>query len=169
MIATRFSNLEILAKMEEEMEEKERLERGEPPKEKKEEEKKEEKVEGGKEDAAAEVKKEESAQASAVNSREDLKMSRENSYDRWADGDGIGYLTLVLNLFSRMEHSKSELDLGYTGQDGRRSQWEDWEGWNPPSHHSGHYPDEWARYDATSSSSYEAIIDVLDLSMGGES
>ena len=84
IIITRFSNLEILAKMEEEMEEKERLERGEPPKEKKEEEKVEEKkVEGEKETAAAsEVKKEESAQASAVNSGENLKMSRENSYDR---------------------------------------------------------------------------------------
>ena len=85
IIATRFSNLEILAKMEEEMEEKERLERGEPPKEKKEEEKVEDKkVEGEKETAATtEVKKEESAQASAVNSGENLKMSRENSYDRW--------------------------------------------------------------------------------------
>ena len=84
IIIARFSNLEILAKMEEEMEEKERLERGEPPKEKKEEEKVEEKkVEGEKETAAAsEVKKEESAQASAVNSGENLKMSRENSYDR---------------------------------------------------------------------------------------
>ena len=147
MIAIRFSNLEILAKMEEEMEEKERLERGEPPKEKKEEEKKEEKVEGGKEDAPAEVKKDEStAQASAVNSREEVKMSRENSYDRWVEEDRIVKLTLFLILFSRMEHSKSELDLGYAGQDARRSQWEDWEGWNPPSHHSGHYPDEWARY-----------------------
>ena len=71
--------------MEEEMEEKERLERGEPPKEKKEEEKTEETlVEGEKENTAstAEVKMEESGQASAVNSREDLKMSRENSYDR---------------------------------------------------------------------------------------
>ena len=148
ILATRFSNLEILAKMEEEMEEKERLERGEPPKEKKEEEKVAEKVEGEKETAAAEVKKEESAQASAVNSREDLKMSRENSYDRSVDKDSSEMKnTLVLNIFSRMEHSKSELDLGYTqGQDARRSQWEDWEGWNPPSHHSGHYPDEWARY-----------------------
>ena len=66
------------------MEEKERLERGEPPKEKKEE---EEKVETGEKDTAAaatEVKKEDSAQASAVNSSgENLKMSRENSYDRW--------------------------------------------------------------------------------------
>ena len=42
-------------------------------------------MEGEKENTAstAEVKKEESGQASAVNSREDLKMSRENSYDRW--------------------------------------------------------------------------------------
>lgn len=57
-----------------------------------------------------------------------------------------------------MEHSKSELDLGYTEQGGRRSQWEDWEGWNPPSHHSGHYPDDWARYDAT-----RAILNENDL------
>ena len=79
IIVTRFSNLEILAKMEEEMEEKERLERGEPPKEKKEE--KEETVEGEKE-TATNAKKEESGQASAVNSRDGLKMSRENSFDR---------------------------------------------------------------------------------------
>ena len=44
-----------------------------------------------------------------------------------------------------MEHSKSELDLGYQGPEARRSQWEDWEGWNPPSHHSCHYPEDWAR------------------------
>ena len=61
-------------------------------------------------------------------------------------------------VFLRMEHSKSELDLGYTEQGGRRSQWEDWEGWNPPSHHSGHYPDDWARYDAT-----RAILNENDL------
>ena len=44
-----------------------------------------------------------------------------------------------------MENSKSELDLGYQGPEARRSQWEDWEGWNPPSHHSCHYPEDWAR------------------------
>ena len=146
----RFSNLEILAKMEEEMEEKERLERGEPPKEKKEEAKKEETlVEGEKENTAstAEVKKEESGQASAVNSREDLKMSRENSYDRWElslKSSSKGN-QLKQEFFFRMEHSKSELDLGYQGPEARRSQWEDWEGWNPPSHHSCHYPEDWAR------------------------
>ena len=59
-----------------------------------------------------------------------------------------------------MEHSKSELDLGYTGQDARRSQWEDWEGWNPPSHHSGHYPDEWARC-ATISIKYLSSLGCL--------
>ena len=71
--------------MEEEMEEKERLERGEPPKEKKEEEKVEDKKGEGEKESATEAKKEESAQASAVTSGDNLKMSRENSYDRWVD------------------------------------------------------------------------------------
>ena len=74
---TRFSNLEILAKMEEEMEEKEALARGEtiPSKEKPEEKKEGKEVAGLK--GEAEVKKEEEVPAA-----EDCKMSRENSYDR---------------------------------------------------------------------------------------
>lgn len=74
---TRFSNLEILAKMEEEMEEKEALARGEtlPPKEKEEGEKKttnmQEEVQGDKVE-----------QNVATGDENGNKMSRENSYDR---------------------------------------------------------------------------------------
>ena len=74
---TRFSNLEILAKMEEEMEEKEALARGEtlPPKEK----------EGGEKKTTnmqEEVQGDKVEQNVATGDENGNKMSRENSYDR---------------------------------------------------------------------------------------
>ena len=80
---TRFSNLEILAKMEEEMEEKEALARGEtlPPKDK-EKEKEEEKKEGTVETEQVTVEENSEKKDSTAASCENLKMTRENSYDR---------------------------------------------------------------------------------------
>ena len=75
---TRFSNLEILAKMEEEMEEKEALARGEtlPSKDK---EKEGEKKEGTVENETVTVEENSEKKESAAASCENQKITRENS------------------------------------------------------------------------------------------
>jgi hypothetical protein len=117
---TRFSNLEILAKMEEEMEEKEALARGETlPK--KEDACKEGTASGTGAATPATIEVDEKpVEEPVVAGSEDVKMSDEKSYNQLEAG------------------CRSAEAQGWQQAADPRSQWEDWAGWNPPC-------EDWAR------------------------
>jgi hypothetical protein len=125
---TRFSNLEILAKMEEEMEEKEKGDSGDAPQKKE----TPSESEKSKPEVGADPEEEERTSAKCDAKLKDLQdeLDKSNHIERE-------------NSFDRLEQSKSRMDQNYRDEansmhhrgnghvHNQRSQWDHWDGWNP--------------------------------------